>query len=321
MKFLALAVTVSLAALVAAAPLTRSQIEDLRLVNDPRRIQELNSRPGQTWTAGVNPRFEGMTVGQAKALLGVKFDSAAKVNCTHTPALDYNEAAAPASFDCRTQWPKFIHPIRDQGQCGSCWAFAAAESFSDRLAIATNGSTNEVLAPQELVSCDDKGEDQGCDGGYPGDAFDYLQHTGLPTEACYKYASGDGDTGTCKKTCHDGSAKKMEKLKSWKYVVGEDAMIAAVQDGPVAVAFAVYNDFFNYVSGVYKADKTSGLAGYHAVKMLGYGEEKSTKYWTVANSWATSWGNKGYFNIVRGVNECGMENGPLDKGCPIAGTA
>ena len=160
MKFLALAVTVSFAALVAAAPLTRSQIEDLRLVNDPRRIQELNSRPGQTWTAGVNPRFEGLTLGQAKALLGVKFDSAAKVNCTHTPALDYY-GAAPASFDCRTQWPKFIHPIRDQGQCGSCWAFAAAESFSDRLAIATNGSTNEILAHQELVSCDDKGEDQG----------------------------------------------------------------------------------------------------------------------------------------------------------------
>jgi len=148
-----------------------------------------------------------------------------------------------------------------------------------------------------------------------------MQHTGLPSEQCYKYTSGGGDTGTCKKTCHDGSAKKYEKIKSWKYVPGEAAMMAAVQDGPVAVAFAVYNDFFNYVSGVYKADKTTGLAGYHAVKLVGYGEQHSTKYWTVANSWATSWGNKGYFDIVRGVNECGMENGPLDKGCPIAATA
>jgi len=266
-----------LAAFVATAPLTRSQIEDLRLVNDPRRIQEINSRPGQTWVAGVNPRFEGLTVGQAKALLGVKLDVNAKVNCTHTPVLDYDNV--PTSFDCRTQWPKFIHPIRDQGQCGSCWAFAASESFSDRLAIATNGSTNEVLSPEELVSCDDKGEDQGCDGGYPGDAFDYMQHTGLPSESCYKYTSGGGDTGTCKKACHDGSAKKYEKLKSWKYVPGEAAMQAALQDGPVAVAFAVYNDFFNYVSGVYKADESSGLAGYHAVKLVGYGEQSSTKVW------------------------------------------
>jgi len=319
MKFLAVVVIVSLAALSAAVPLTRSQIEDLRLVNDPRRIQELNSKPGQTWVAGVNPRFEGLTVGQAKALLGVKLNSDAKVNCTHTPVLDYSDV--PTSFDCRTQWPKFIHPIRDQGQCGSCWAFAASESFSDRLAIATNGTTNEILSPQELVSCDDKGEDQGCDGGYPGDAFDYMQHTGLPSDTCYKYSSDGGDTGTCKKSCHDGTAKKYEKLKSWKYVPGEAAMMAALQEGPVAVAFAVYNDFFNYVSGVYKADKTTGLAGYHAVKLVGYGEQKTTKYWTVANSWATSWGNKGYFDIIRGVNECGMENGPLDKGCPIAGTA
>jgi cathepsin B len=72
--------------------------------------------------------------------------------------------AVPDSFDARTQWPSFIHPIRDQGSCGSCWAFGSTESLSDRFAIFSSGKVDVVLSPEDLVSCDST--DYGCGGGY-----------------------------------------------------------------------------------------------------------------------------------------------------------
>jgi hypothetical protein len=88
-----------------------------------------------------------------------------------------------------------------------------------------------------------------------------------------RYTSGQGDSGTCLSACKDGSAKMLttHKIKSWDYVNGEAAMMAALVNGPIAVAFAVYEDFFSYKTGVYVPNKASGLAGYHAVKMVGYG--------------------------------------------------
>jgi hypothetical protein len=96
---------------------------------------------------------------------------------------------------------------------------------------------------------------------------------GLPSDTCYPYTSGQGDSGTCLTACKDGSAKMLttHKIKSWDYVNGEAAMMAALVNGPIAVAFAVYEDFFSYKTGVYVPNKASGLAGYHAVKMVGYG--------------------------------------------------
>ena len=166
---------------------------------------------------------------------------------------------------------------------------------------------------------------------------------GLPSDTCYPYTSGQGDSGTCLTACKDGSAKMLttHKIKSWDYVNGEEAMMNALVTGPIAVAFAVYEDFFSYKSGVYVPNKASGLAGYHAVKMVGYGVTTGPKpqkcppplpplsclyycpqacdrYWIVANSWGLSWGNTGYFQIQRGVDACGIEYGPLDRGCPIA---
>ncbi len=96
---------------------------------------------------------------------------------------------------------------------------------------------------------------------------------GLPSDTCYPYTSGQGDSGTCLTACKDGSAKMLttHKIKSWDYVNGEAAMMNALVNGPIAVAFAVYEDFFSYKTGVYVPNKASGLAGYHAVKMVGYG--------------------------------------------------
>jgi len=293
---------------------------DLLPVINHALIDEINTKQS-SWTAGVNDNFLGMTLLDAKRLLGVRPSGVGNVSCTHNMSAHVDVSALPDNFDARTTWPTFVHPIRDQGQCGSCWAHAASETFSDKLAIATNGSVNEIFSVQELVSCD-TAHDMGCNGGWPEYAFQYLLNKGLPSDQCYPYTSGQGDSGKCLSTCKDGSAKMLttHKIKSWDYCNGEAAMMAQLVQGPIAVAFAVYEDFFSYKSGVYVPNEATGLAGYHAVKMVGYGVTtgpKPQKYWIVANSWGLTWGNKGYFQIVRGVNACGMEYGPIDKGCPI----
>ena len=96
----------------------------------------------------------------------------------------------PANFDARTQWPKFVHNVRDQQKCGSCWAFGASEAFSDRLAIASAGKTNVVLSPEDLVSCDTG--DYGCGGGYMEHAWEYLLNTGIVSDTCFPYTAGTG---------------------------------------------------------------------------------------------------------------------------------
>jgi len=93
----------------------------------------------------------------------------------------------PATFDSRDQWGSCIHEIRDQAQCGSCWAFGASEALSDRFCIDSNGSVDVVLSPEDLVACDTI--DQGCNGGYLAMAWRYMTNTGIVTDTCFPYTS------------------------------------------------------------------------------------------------------------------------------------
>ncbi|MFN9906207.1 MAG: C1 family peptidase, partial [bacterium] len=101
-------------------------------------------------------------------------------------------SALPTNFDPRTDatWKSCIHPIRDQQQCGSCWAFGATEALSDRFCIASNGAVDVVLSPQDMVSCD--WWDMGCNGGILSFAWSYLSNTGVATDDCTPYTSGAG---------------------------------------------------------------------------------------------------------------------------------
>ena len=382
---------IALIVLFAVASAIPVQDDSSLLVNDPNMIKSINSKG--LWTAGANKRFEGVSRAQASHLLGVKFPADA-VNCPHdvsaAPVKDL-----PAEFDTRTQWPGFIHGVQDQGQCGSCWAFGATETLADRFAIASKGAINFDMSAQNLVSCD-TAHDMGCGGGWPTYAADYLVSTGVVALSCEPYTSGDGSVAPCATACANPSDKFTQyKYSNWSYFIGEDALKAElVANGPIAVAFAVYNDFFNYKDGVYTADESTGLAGYHAVKLIGYGvanvpappvdcdakhpgkyqcdagttcccdkrfhflfinkcehyqccasadqcknpsgqggctTSKATQtrqpnpdmqvnYWIVQNSWGASWGDSGTFKILRGKDECNIETGPLDRGCPLAGT-
>lgn len=276
-------------------------------------IKQVNSDASSSWVAGASSRFNGMSLGDFTRLLGVK-KSGDKLPMKE----EVKVGAIPASFDARTNWPGCIGPILDQGHCGSCWAFGAVESLSDRFCIQSKGATNVSLSEQLLVSCDDSND--GCDGGDPITAWQYLKSHGTVTTACYPYDMGtchhpgcsEWSTPSCNTTCQDGSSfSKVTYKASSAYSVS--SKVAQIQteimtNGPVEVSFAVYEDFANYQSGVY-VHKTGSELGLHAVKNIGWGTDSNgVDYWIIQNSWNTAWGMDGYFLIRRGTDECGIED-------------
>ena len=207
----------------------------------------------------------------------------------------------PSSFDSRKQWPNCIHPIVNQGQCGSCWAFGATEALSDRFCIDSNGGTDVVLSPQYLVSCDSGS--YGCDGGWPDQAWHFMEENGVPTWDCAPYHAQDGQ---CPSSCSDGSDFKLYHAADVHTYSGPSSIQKAIMEGgPVETAFTVYQDFMSYKSGVYK-HTSGGVLGGHAVKIVGWGEQNGVRYWICANSWGGDWGIDGFFWIEFG--QCGIDN-------------
>jgi len=274
-----------------------------------------------TWKASTQQGglLEGATLKQVKKLLGTRLNG---------PKPPVKKAHAkinlPDNFDSRQQWPQCstIQQIRDQSACGSCWAFGAAESISDRTCIFNH--VNLTLSVNDLVACCDECGD-GCDGGYPGAAWDYWVQTGLTSESCdpYPFPSCDHHianstnpcpadeypTPDCKQQCKDGSSWDTRYYGKSSYSVDNNDIQAEIyHNGPVEASYSVYEDFILYKSGVYQHRSGSFLGG-HAVRILGWGVENGTPYWLVANSWNVHWGDKGTFKILRGSDECGIESG------------
>ncbi|KAL0245963.1 hypothetical protein GEMRC1_007179 [Eukaryota sp. GEM-RC1] len=268
---------------------------------NPQIVSIVNSNPTSTWVAGVNPRFVGMTHEELRSLLGLKLDF------INLPKKVEENANLPDTFDVREQWPGCpSYSIRDQGRCGSCWAFGAAEALSDRFCISQNKKV--VLSPQWLVSCDKS--NMACNGGWLDKVWRFMASTGVVEDSCMKYVSGRaGQVPPCPSQCEDGSALKMYKAaNAYDVSSSEQAIMSEIQQyGSVEVGFSVYSDFMSYRSGIYH-HQTGYLQGGHAVKMIGWGVENGQKYWLVANSWGTSWGESGHFRIRRGVNECNIES-------------
>eukprot|EP01132_Coremiostelium_polycephalum_P002423 gene2423-2992_t len=279
-------------------------------VLDDHLVNRINSIPKLSWKAKKHNKFSKMTIGQVMSLLGTDKPFGTPEDVPLFVSL--HSKNIPDSFDSRTAFPGCVHEIRDQGQCGSCWAFAASEVLSDRFCIATNGKVNVTLSPQSLVSCDTR-MNQGCNGGYPDAAWQYLEETGIPVDSCVPYVSGStGSEPPCQKKCSDKSKMTLYKAKTGSTVdLNSETAIqqSILNNGPVEGTFMVYQDFMGYTSGVYSRTPGSPLLGGHAIKIVGWGHDDASgkNYWIVANSWGTSWGIDGYFYISRGNNECGID--------------
>jgi cathepsin B len=226
--------------------------------------------------------------------------------------------AVPDAFDARQEWPTCVHAIRDQQSCGSCWAFAGSEAMSDRVCIASGGAENFVLSPEDFVECNTA--NMGCNGGYLGVTWKYLESTGIVTDSCLPYTSGNGKSGACPTSCSNSEAWVKHMCQAG--TITKSTTVAEIKNdiyahGPVETGFTVYGDFMNYKSGVYY--HVSGLMkGGHAVKILGWGNAEGMDYWLCANSWNTSWGEDGFFRIKQG--DCGID--AATYGCiPKTGSA
>ncbi|GMJ13710.1 cysteine endopeptidase 1 [Hibiscus trionum] len=204
-----------------------------------------------------------------------------------------NVEAVPPSVDWRKKGA--VTPVKDQGQCGSCWAFSTVVAVEGINQIKTNKLVS--LSEQELVDCDTK-ENQGCNGGLMDIAFDFIKKKGgITTEAYYPYKADDGTCDVSKENTPAVSIDGHENVPE----NNEDALLKAVANQPVSVAIdAGGMDFQFYSEGVFSGECGTELD--HGVAAVGYGTTlDGTKYWIVKNSWGPEWGEKGYIRMERGV--------------------
>jgi C1A family cysteine protease len=197
-------------------------------------------------------------------------------------------STAPASFDWRNfNGYNYVTPVKDQGNCGSCWAFATTAALESQVIMTKGFATN--LSEQILISCGGAGS---CSGGYLNLASDYIQHTGLPLESYYPYTAKNG---LCTNAAQ-GWQSNVYQIKSWSWLSPAINVIkeALYSYGPLVTTMDVYSDFFYYSSGIYH--HTSGAyQGGHAILLIGF--DDGNQYFVAKNSWGTSWGESGYFRI------------------------
>merc|ERR1711865_782353 len=171
-----LAIALAIIAASSAAPVTERQI------NDQKAVDEINALPDLLWTAGKNSRFNGQSLSSFKDLAGVKSDSLEQVLALPKAESTLTASDVPAEFDSETNWPqcaKVIGDIRDQSNCGCCWAFAGAEAASDRMCIATNASIMVPLSAQDVCFNGGGFMSQGCNGGQITSPWSYMKKGGF----------------------------------------------------------------------------------------------------------------------------------------------
>lgn len=317
-------------------------------------IAEVNSDDASSWTAGRNAIFEGSTLKQAKVLMGTLQNTEAHTFPPHRP--QNGGIDVPSDFDWRTDARAANCPslkeVRDQANCGSCWAFGSVEAMTDRICIASGGKETSHLSAEDVTSCCHLG-DMGCNGGIPSTVYTYYRFFGIVTggnygdkSMCYSYqmapcahhsastkypnCTASTSAPSCARKCVDNGASWSGSKKHGMggYSVCQqgggascpDAMMQEIyKNGPITGMFFVHQSFLAYKSGVYASRGVlDPMLGGHAIKILGWGTESGTPYWLVANSWNSDWGDNGFFKIKRGSNECNIEN-PVINGGPVAG--
>ncbi|XP_047337067.1 senescence-specific cysteine protease SAG39-like [Impatiens glandulifera] len=254
-------------------------------------IESFNRAANKPYKMGIN-QFADLTNQEFK--LRNKFKS--HVCSDNNSLFRYqNISAVPATMDWRKKGA--VTPIKDQGQCGCCWAFSAVAATEGIAQIATGKLIS--LSEQELVDCDVNGQDQGCNGGLMDDAFEFIQSNGgLTSESNYVY---DGSDGTCNKKKESNYAATITGYEDVP-ANSESSLMKAVANQPVSVAIdAGDSDFQFYSSGVFTGECGTELD--HGVTAVGYGTtDDGTKYWIVKNSWGESWGEEGYIRMQRDID-------------------
>jgi len=212
---------------------------------------------------------------------------------------------APATFDWRDS--NMVTPVKDQGQCGSCWAFSATEAIESAWIVSGRGNTTINLSPQQIVDCDTS--DSGCNGGDTKTAYNYVHSAGgLEGIAHYPYTAKNGK-------CSFNSQFVEAKITTYKSATtrADETTLQSnlVAWGPLSICLDAAR-WQDYMSGVLTRRQCCDVLNIcpldHCVQLVGYNTTASPAYWIVRNSWNTSWGIKGYIHIEMGTNACGISD-------------
>lgn len=255
----------------------------------------------QNFTMGVNQftdltpqEFKDQYVGGLKSQLG-------SYGCK---SFSSSASNAPSSFDWRTNG--VVNSVRDQGQCGSCWAFATTANAESVWAISSGNLLD--LSEEFLVDCASGVGyfNLGCNGGQPDSAFKYMINNGQCSEASYPYTAG-----TTKKAgnCQQCTAAPVHFSGCYDVAPNDQvSLMAAVYTQPVVIAIEADTRYFQSYSGGILDSPSCGTNLDHAVEIVGYGSENGLDYWIVRNSWSSSWGENGYVRIKKtsSTNDIGI---------------
>ena len=260
------------------------------------KISRHNSE-NHTWTMGIN-NFTDLSFHEFKNIyLKSRMLNHSYPSTTHISHKRHNKS----SVDWRKKG--LVTPVKDQGQCGSCWAFSAVGSLEGAHAKKTGKLVS--LSEQNLVDCAYNFGNEGCSGGWMNEALEYVEYNhGIDTEESYPYTAQDG---TCmfNKTNVGATVSNVINITKGN---SSELLIALENVGPISVAIDAEEDFQMYKSGVYTSTSCSTEALDHGVLAVGYGAtQNGTKYYIVKNSWGISWGDEGYVYWNRDIdNMCGI---------------
>jgi C1A family cysteine protease len=262
------------------------------------RSEQLNAIQKHA-TFGVT-KFSDLTPAEFKSmyLMNVTFNKEDYAKApVWQPPKELELQQLPSSFDWRNK-AGVVSQVYNQEQCGSCWAFSATETIESVWALANHPLVS--LSEQQIVDCDTT--DDGCDGGWPYDAYQYvIGQGGLDTLASYPYTAEDG-------TCAFNAGTVAAKIKSWKWVTqsqNEQTMQQFVySNSPISICVDA-EVWQTYTGGVITAG-TCGKSIDHCVQITGWGQQSGVNVWNIRNSWGADWGNSGYIWVQRGSDVCAL---------------
>ena len=288
-----------------------SNIDSLNLYSENtldniKFIEEHNNNHSNSYELGINQHIYNVYENEfTKSNMVIDIND--KVNENN---LDYI-IDTPHEFDWRKEGK--VTPVKNQGRCGSCWAFSSTESVESAWAIKNNQLYN--LSEQELMDCSDSYGNHGCQGGAMDNAFHYIIDNGLCSNVSYPYEG-------VKDVCMNTTCNKLVHITNFTDVMqnNENILKKAVSINPVSVAIQANKRSFQlYQSGIY-SDYMCGFNLDHGVLIVGYGYDElyEMDYWIVKNSWGPFWGENGYIRLERNINDprglCGIA---MDPSFPI----